>query len=65
MAKVTVELTQDEAGNVDASVTFDPPLLPGMDLPATHKTALRVFKGTALEPAVRAAVLAVGPATAA
>ena len=58
MATVTVELKDDEAGSVDATVTFDPPLLPGMDLPPAHRTALRVFKGTALEPAIRAAALA-------
>ena len=57
MPKVTVELTQDESGNVDATVTFDPPLLPDMELPPTHRAAMNVFKGTALEPAVRAAAL--------
>lgn len=58
MATVTVELRDDAAGNVEATVTFDPPLLPGMNLPAAHRTALRIFRGTALEPAVRAATLA-------
>ena len=57
MATVIVELKDDEAGKVDVMVTFDPPLLPGMNLPAAHKAALRIFKGTALEPATRAAAL--------
>lgn len=50
MATVTIELKEDDTGSVKATVNFDPPLLPGMDLPATHKAALRIFKGTALEP---------------
>ena len=58
MAKVTVELTDDKSGNVDATVSFDPPLLPGMELPPAHAAALRIFRGTPLEPAVRAAAAA-------
>lgn len=55
MAKVVVTITDDENGNVEANVAFDPPLLPGMQVPAAHHAAFGIFKGTALEPAMRVA----------
>lgn len=47
--RVTVEFTMDGDDGVDVNIKFDPPLLPGMELPLTHKLALGTFKGTKLE----------------
>lgn len=59
MAKVTIEFTEsDVAGEVTVTAHFDPPVMPGEEMPITHRTAMASLKGTKLEPILRACLLA-------
>lgn len=59
MPKVTIEFTEsEEDGRVSVTANFDPPILPGVELPITHRTALDVLRGTRLQPIMEAAIAA-------
>jgi hypothetical protein len=63
MAKVTIELVDNDQGEVNCTISFDPPLVPGEPLPLAHRMSESVLRGTKLYPAMRAALLACGQDT--